>query len=370
MSAAVNGRVAPCVSVHAAPMRAGDASATSVASSDRARLVAARGRPVDSACPPPIRVPIALDGVRRVGLEPPVVERVGDVARSPADASGTSRRGRGRDRAGSSWSAPRTCSRADAPAPSGWTPWVTWGSWFGSPSRTIERAAPRHATTFASDCWPASSTKRTSTRPIDVRAGEQPRRPGRDVEASRRRSPSPIVGVRRLGHLGQVSGALVGLDPLEGPHAARRLREPPSTVSTSRFVIALWDWAGTPTRRPARTSSTIIRAPVQVLPVPGGPWMARTVLRRRHRESQAAAASSGGSPGSTSGAPAAMPSIRGGRPRSRSRIARYGPGPSSPSAMTVSATAAQRLAAGAWRRPARRAMQRLGRRDAALFGHA
>ena len=48
--------------------------------------------------------------------------------------------------------APRTtCSSADTPAPSGWVPFETCGSWFGSPSRTMDAVQPPTATTFASE---------------------------------------------------------------------------------------------------------------------------------------------------------------------------------------------------------------------------
>ncbi len=52
-----------------------------------------------------------------------------------------------------------------APAPGGWTPWLTIGSWFGSPIRTSDRAQEPTATALASDIWLASSTNRTSNAP-------------------------------------------------------------------------------------------------------------------------------------------------------------------------------------------------------------
>ena len=39
--------------------------------------------------------------------------------------------------------------------------------------------------------------------------------------------------------------------------------------------MALWLVAATPTRLPAAISETMSRAPVYVLPDPGGPWMNR-----------------------------------------------------------------------------------------------
>ena len=48
------------------------------------------------------------------------------------------------------------------------------------------------------------------------------------------------------------------------------------STSASRFWIAAWLGAVMPTRRPAASAATIIRAPRNVLPVPGGPWTGRT----------------------------------------------------------------------------------------------
>ena len=53
----------------------------------------------------------------------------------------------------------------------------------------------------------------------------------------------------------------------------RRPGEPPR----ERVAIALCPGPITPTRFPWATSAQIIRAPVYVLPEPGGPWIARTV---------------------------------------------------------------------------------------------
>ncbi len=219
--------------------------------------------------------------------------------------------GRNRPRSGGSVrSAPRTCSRADAPAPSGWTPWLTWGSWFGSPSRTIERAAVAPATAFASDCWPASSTNRTSSVRSSSGTGEQPARPGDDVDGpggdrlgDRRRSTprSPRPGVRRPrppsirwsarigtpglagGHDGlheEVRDRLVGLgrdaDPVTGPDQLDDHPRPGPGLAGARAA------PGSPARSPTPGSASASRR----------------------------AASSVDSPGSTSAEPSATPSKR------------------------------------------------------------
>jgi len=61
------------------------------------------------------------------------------------------------------------------------------------------------------------------------------------------------------------------LSPLKRTPVARAT----ASISSSRLWIALWLWAAIPTRRPLASRCTTIRAPVQVLPVPGGPWRNR-----------------------------------------------------------------------------------------------
>ncbi len=103
--------------------------------------------------------------------------------------------------------------------------------------------------------------------------------------------------------------------------------------------MVLCDCAVTPTVLPWATSSRIIRAAVQVLPVPGGPWMGRTLSSRSGPSRMAA--SDGSSPGrARASVPHGALRSRGGRRSSRARAARNGPSPSMPSAMTASATRA------------------------------
>ena len=107
------------------------------------------------------------------------------------------------------------------------------------------------------------------------------------------------------------------------------------------LVIALCDWAVTPTRRPAATSARICRAPVQVLPVPGGPWIAIVVSSRssarrtRGVEDRLAGSSERFAVGDAGDARReALEQVADGAVR---------PGPVIPWARTWSATAAERL---------------------------
>ena len=95
---------------------------------------------------------------------------------------------------------------------------------------------------------------------------------------------------------------------------------------------------GDPDRFPAAMRARAIRAPVYVLPVPGGPWIASR-LSSRFVASRIAAVS-GSSSCRRSGSPGAIPRIRGGTLERRSRTARLGPGPWMPWSMTCSARTA------------------------------
>ena len=81
------------------------------------------------------------------------------------------------------------------------------------------------------------------------------------------------------------------VSPLDARHSSpslafwTALRRTPASVaalhtSRSRLLITLWLTAVIPTRRPCLTSSTIMRAPVNVLPEPGGPWIGSTEASR------------------------------------------------------------------------------------------
>ena len=72
-----------------------------------------------------------------------------------------------------------------------------------------------------------------------------------------------------------------------------------------RLPMTLWLVPVIPTRLPAASSVTTIRAPLYVLPAPGGPWIGRTV--RSSEMASRRAASSSVSAGSRRAAPAAGP---------------------------------------------------------------
>ena len=146
-----------------------------------------------------------------------------------------------------------------------------WSSCCGSPSSTTFRAAPETATTLASDTWPASSTNSVSTLPsMSSRAHSH------GVPAA----TSTSTGSERTHHVGVVvclpdGRVVVGL-VLSRPSGSPAPARPPAPPAT-RLPITLWLFDVIPTFLPARTSSRIIRAPVYVLPDPGGPWIASVV---------------------------------------------------------------------------------------------
>ena len=83
---------------------------------------------------------------------------------------------------------------------------------------------------------------------------------------------------------------------------------PRRSAASSRLRITLWLTAVTPTFLPAATSSQIMRAPVNVLPEPGGPWIASTVSSSSRRE--AARGREQSSPSRRSAAPVAAQARR------------------------------------------------------------
>ena len=195
-------------------------------------------------------------------------------------------------------------------------------------------AAPDTASAFASDICPASSTNSTSTMPSLAAGAQSQGVPAATLKVLVARpactSPFLVATVTRGSSSASVGSVTFWTGRTStSPFAA-------SSTSRSRLPITLWLFAVMPTRFPAASSRTIIRAPVYVFPAPGGPWMASvpasscSTIRR--------AASSSDSPGPRSGAPSAWP-IAGGRAEQQvARGARRRPGRRS-----------------RWRRPTRRA---------------
>ena len=212
---------------------------------------------------------------------------------------------------------PTRCSSAEAPAPSGWTPCDTCGSWFGSPSRTSDPAAPLTLRTVANDSGrprrrtgrrrcpprPRAPTARTSRRPRP-RSRTQPRHgPDRGPDAL-----DPLVIARDV----VVVRALGDAER----HALRDAR-------LGDGFEQVRDHAMRPRRQadalPGLDEVQDHPRPGVGLAGPGGPCTGRTVASRPRASRRPAA--SGFSPISASGAPTSTLRTRGSRRSRRSRAA-------------------------------------------------
>ena len=183
------------------------------------------------------------------------------------------------------------------------------------------RAEPAIASTLASDIWPASSTNSVSIAPTKSDRAHIQLVPRRDVDlAGRERARARPRCRRRTPRSPPCSG------PPRPPSASRGRRrllaDAASHTSSSRLPITLWLLAVMPTVRPARTSSRIIRAPVNVLPEPGGPWIASVDESSARPSAFEAASRSTSAPSATSGAPTPG---RCPRPAARARAAGRSP---------------------------------------------
>ena len=101
------------------------------------------------------------------------------------------------------------------------------------------------------------------------RAGEELRRPARRTSLARcsdvlDQCPAPCV----------VRSSRCRPSLLQ-PAERDALRERAASISESSLWIALWLCEATPTRLPRASRCVIRRAPVHVLPAPGGPWTKR-----------------------------------------------------------------------------------------------
>ncbi len=195
-------------------------------------------------------------------------------------------------------------------------------------------------------CWPARSGRphpRTARRPSRRAPGSPTARRCRQptstspVREGRGESGVVIVGGRVRAGRGRLS------DPASGRCAPARsaFRAAADRPSSSRLPMTLWLLAVTPTAcRPRDQLARSCRAPVYVLPEPGGPWMAqhRVVdgqpMRDRGIERRLAVAAQWR---------VDVPGRRGVRRRSsRSRAARRGPGASMPCSATQLPSSMQR----------------------------
>ena len=179
---------------------------------------------------------------------------------------------------------------------------------------------------------------RARSGPPRRRTGRRPRRPSsaeahsHDVPAARLARP-PSSRARTSA----ASFARVTRGSSRTCSHARRAgpggRRPPGSPGCggedrlSRLPMTLWLVPVIPTRRPAASSVQIIRAPVHVLPEPGGPWMARVVLSRSRASRRAASRS--GSSAAEAARRATGPPEAAGRTAGRDR-ARFGPSASMP----------------------------------------
>ena len=128
------------------------------------------------------------------------------------------------------------------------------------------------AITSASDICPASSTNNTSTLPaMSSRDHSQEVPPTTSMEPAA--SWSLAASLLRRCAASRYAGSSA---PVRWPMV---IGTPSSCATAAAFSssspITLWLFAVTPTRFPAATRSTIIRAPTVLLPEPGGPWIAR-----------------------------------------------------------------------------------------------
>ena len=138
--------------------------------------------------------------------------------------------------------------------------------WRGRPGRPRRRRGSRSGP-------PAPSRLKTQAVPPTSTA---PRRARRDV--------------LRLRAGGRCSLSTSGSSSL-ARRPCRAAPEPParpsaSTTAPIRLRMTLWLLAVTPIRLPGRSRSTMMAAAVEVLPVPGGPWMQRVVPSSRRARSR------------------------------------------------------------------------------------
>ena len=181
------------------------------------------------------------------------------------------------------------------------------------------------AATLASAICPASSTNSTSTAPATSERANSQGVPATTFAPSATRATTSWLSPT-TSTIGEVEARS------SWPFCTTDRRTPSSSAreqaASTRLVMALCVVAVMPTRRPDRTRSTIMWAPAYVLPDPGGPCTGRHVPPSRRASRRAAPR--GDSPGRCNGWPSGSSPNRGARPMSRSRTARYGPGPSMP----------------------------------------
>ena len=84
-------------------------------------------------------------------------------------------------------------------APSGWTPWVTIGSWFGSPMRTIDRAQRPDRDRVGERHLARLVDEQDVEGAVELGTGEQPAGPGDDVDGPGGEGVADFAVARRPG---------------------------------------------------------------------------------------------------------------------------------------------------------------------------
>ena len=150
---------------------------------------------------------------------------------------------------------------------------MTWASWFGSPSRRIERAAPPIASTVASESWPASSTTRSPRRPSIASRANSQAVPADHVDGAGR--DRRLDGIVRRDDLdpGEARAGRVVVALLDDPDRLARPRSPRRAIASQRVR----DGAVRLRRDPDRPEPGVERRrgssarPCRSCPCPAGP---------------------------------------------------------------------------------------------------
>ena len=155
----------------------------------------------------------------------------------------------------------------------GWVPCETWASCCGSPSRITLRAAVPIARASASATCPASSITSASSVPSSSSRANSHTVPASSwapAAAATNSSRSAMLRIKWLVYSVSPTPALDFLSPRKLTRSLGGLLD-----LVEQVVDRLVARRRHPDAPAAADRSMTIRAPVHVLPVPGGPWMTR-----------------------------------------------------------------------------------------------